>query len=100
MPDRTRKVPTTVRDLIRHLHPEMKRKVRAALTDILKEPACGKRLQRELEGYWSLRVSGYRIIYRPDKAGAEIVAIGPRRTIYEQTSRHVGSAGRKSENSG
>ena len=87
MPDRTLKVPQTVRELIRHLHPEMKRKVRAALNDILKDPACGKPLERELKGYWSLRISRYRIIYRPDKAGAVIAAIGPRKTVYEEIER-------------
>src|SRR5438876_11814683 len=87
MPDRTLKVPETVRDLIRHLHPEMKRKVRLAINDILRDPACGKPLERELKGYWSLRMGRYRIIYRPDKAGAEIAAIGPRKTIYEETER-------------
>ena len=95
MPVRTLKVPTTVRDLVRHLHPQLKRKVRAALNDILKDPNCGKPLERELKGYWSLRINQQRIIYRPDKAGAEIVAIGPRRTIYEETTRDVISRRRK-----
>ena len=89
MPERTLKVPTAVRDLIRHLHPAMKRKVRNALNDILTDPACGKPLQRELEGYWSLRIGRQRIIYRPDDAGAEIVAFGPRKTIYDEMARHV-----------
>jgi mRNA interferase RelE/StbE len=87
MPDRTLKVPNSVRQLIRHLHPELKRKVRAGMADILKDPACGKPLERELKGYWSLRIGRYRIIYRPDKRGAEIVAIGPRQTIYEENER-------------
>ncbi len=86
MSERTLKVPGGVRDLIRTLHPELKRKVRDALTDILADAACGKPLTRELEGYWSLRVGRHRIIYRPDDAGAEIVAFGPRRTIYENLS--------------
>lgn len=86
MSERTLKVPGGVRDLIRTLHPELKRKVRDALTDILSDPACGKPLKRELEGYWSLRVGRHRIIYRPDDAGAEIVAFGPRGTIYENLS--------------
>ena len=87
LPERTLKIPETVRTLIRHLHPEMKRKLRLALNDILTNPACGKPLERELKGYWSLRMGRYRIIYRPDKAGAEIVSIGPRRTIYEEMER-------------
>ena len=97
MPERTLKVPKAVRDLIRHLHPLMKRKVRDALNDILKDPDCGKPLQRELDGYWSLRIGRQRIIYRPDDAGAEIVAFGPRKTIYEEMARHVFRDARRTE---
>lgn len=89
MPVPTLKVPPQVRDLIRQLHPNLKRKVRAALADILEDPACGKPLERELKGYWSLGIGRHRIIYRPDKKGAEIVAIGPRRTIYEEAAHEL-----------
>jgi mRNA interferase RelE/StbE len=76
-----------VRDTIRQLHPELKRKVREALTEILVDPGCGKPLKRDLEGYWSLRIGRHRLIYRPDEAGAEVVAFGPRRTIYDDLTR-------------
>lgn len=89
MPAPTLKVPDQVRDLIRQLHPDLKRKVRAALSDILKDPASGKPLERELKGYWSLQIGRHRVIYRPDEKGAEIVAIGPRRTIYEDAARQI-----------
>lgn len=89
MPARTLKVPSSVRDLVRRMHPDLKRKVRAGLTDILDDPTCGKPLERELKGFWSFRIGRHRIIYRPDDAGAEIVAIGPRRTIYEETARYI-----------
>ncbi|MGB7219915.1 MAG: type II toxin-antitoxin system RelE/ParE family toxin [Vicinamibacterales bacterium] len=89
MPVRTLKTPATVRSLIRKMHPQLKRRVRAALTDILDDPACGKALKGELTGLWSLRLGRYRVIYRPDEAGVEIVAIGPRLTIYEETARHM-----------
>jgi len=89
MPARTLKTPGTVRNLIRNMHPGLKRKVRAALTDILDNPDCGKSLEGELKGLWSLRVGRHRVIYRPDESGAEIVAIGPRLTIYEETARHI-----------
>ena len=87
--ERTLKVPKNVRDLIRHLDPQMKRKVREALRDILRDPHSGKPLQRELDGYWSLRIGRHRIIYRPDDAGSEIVAVGPRKSIYEELARHA-----------
>lgn len=89
MPVPTLKVPPRLRGLIRRLHPNLKRKVRAALSDILKDPASGKPLERELKGYWSLPIGRHRIIYRPDQGGAEIVAIGPRRTVYEEVAREV-----------
>ena len=89
MPTRTLKTPATVRSLIRRMHPHVKRKVRAALTDILDDPDCGKPLEGELKGLWSLRIGRYRVVYRPDDAGAEVVAIGPRSTIYEETARHI-----------
>lgn len=89
MPPSTLKLPPQLRDLIRQLHPDLKRKVRAALTDILQDPACGKPLQEELTGYASLRVGRLRVMYRPDEAGVEIIAIGPRKTIYEDVARRI-----------
>ena len=96
MPARSLKVPASVWDLVRQLHPGLKRKVRAALADILGDPACGKPLERELKGYWSLEVGRHRIIYRPVEDGAEIVAIGPRRTIYEEAARQILRSRRRS----
>ena len=89
MPAPTLKVPDQLRDLIRQLHPDLKRKIRAALAEILEDPACGKALEDELQGYWSLRVGRNRIIYLPHKDGVEVVAIGPRQTIYEEAARKI-----------
>ena len=89
MATRTLKTTAAVRDLIRQMHPALKRKVRAALADILDNPNCGKPLKGELSGLWSLSLGRHRVIYRPDASGAEIVAIGPRRTIYEETAARV-----------
>lgn len=89
MPVSALKVPTDVRDFIRRLHPELKRKVRAALADILDDPSCGKALKEELEGYWSLRVGRSRIIYRIGDGVIEIVAVGPRGSIYEETALKI-----------
>lgn len=87
MPPSTLKIPPQLREFIRQLHPDLKRKVRAALMDILHNPAGGKLLKADLDGYLSLRVGRLRVIYRPDRDGVEIVAIGPRRTIYEDAAR-------------
>ena len=83
------KVPAEIRNLIRRLHPQLKRKVRAALADILAAPDCGKPLKEELLGYWSLPIGRTRIIYRPVEGAVEIVAIGPRQIIYEDALRQI-----------
>jgi mRNA interferase RelE/StbE len=81
------KMTDETRDLIRHLHPAIKQKVRVALTEILGEPSCGKALRGELQGLRSFRVSKFRIIYRMMAQVIEVVALGPRRSIYEETLR-------------
>ena len=61
---------------------------------IQKEPEAGKSLKEELEGLKSYRVGRFRIIYRiSTKKIIEIVAIGPRKTIYEETFRMIKKKG-------
>jgi len=83
------KVPDDVAALIRGLHPDLKRKVRAALSDIVEDPTIGKLLRDELAGLRSCRVGHFRIVYRMADTVIEIVAVGPRRTIYQETWRRV-----------
>ena len=72
-------VPRDIQELIRKMHPDLKRKVRASLKIVLSEPQSGKLLMDELSGLRSLRVSSFRIIYRiKDPERIELVAIGPR----------------------
>jgi mRNA interferase RelE/StbE len=76
--------------LIRGLHPELKRKVRSALDDILDDPSVGKALRHELAGLRSCRIGRLRIVYRIASAAVvEIVAVGPRATIYQETWKRV-----------
>jgi len=79
------RVPHGVADLIRGMHPNLKRKVRAYLDMILTDPDKGNALKGELTGLKSFRVSNFRIFYRISKKGIEFVAIGPRQKIYEET---------------
>ena len=58
------KMSDEVRDLIRHLHPDIKQKVRTALTEIIANPSCGKSLRGKLQDLRSFRVSKFRIVYR------------------------------------
>lgn len=78
-----------VATLIRGLHPELRRRVRSALGEIVDDPAVGKPLREELAGLHSFRIGRFRIIYRVTGAAIEIVAVGPRRTIYQETWRRV-----------
>lgn len=82
------KLPDEVADLIRSLHPHLKRKVRAAFRLILDDPLTGKALKEELEGLRSFRITRFGIIYRITKQKVvEIIAVGPRKTIYEETMK-------------
>jgi len=82
------RVPGELATLIRGLHPELKRKVRAGLDTIRTDPQAGKELRDDLAGPRSLRIGRFRIIYRIAPRGLiELVAIGPRRSIYEETLR-------------
>lgn len=83
------RVSDEVAALIRGLHPELKRRVRAALGEIFDDPAAGKPLREDLAGLYSFRLGRFRIIYRVTKAAIEIVAVGPRRSIYQETWRRV-----------
>jgi mRNA interferase RelE/StbE len=76
-------------ELVRALHPDIKRKIKAALQAILNDHQTGKRLRDELKGLQSFKAGKLRVIYKtaPDRGIIEIVAIGPRKTIYEETLR-------------
>jgi mRNA interferase RelE/StbE len=75
--------------LVRTLHPDLKRKIKAALQTVLIDPQSGKALKDELKGLQSFKVGKFRVIYKTatDKRIIEVVAIGPRKTIYEETLR-------------
>jgi len=85
------RVPESIADLVRGLHPQLKTGIKAALKMAIDDPYCGKPLKDELDGLRSVRVKRFRIIYRLVAAEKEIeiVAIGPRKSIYEETYRIV-----------
>jgi mRNA interferase RelE/StbE len=83
-------VPDSVLELIRGMHPHLKKKVKESLKQILVNPLAGKALKDELTGLMSFRVSRFRVIYRvSQKKHIEIIAIGPRDRIYEDTFRLI-----------
>ncbi len=76
--------------VLRTLHPEIKRKLKTAFHQIASDPYAGKALNGELDGLRSYRVSRFRIIYRlKQEKQIEIIAVGPRERIYEETYRLV-----------
>ena len=81
-------VPDEVAGVVRSLHPELKRKVKSSLQTILEQPEAGKALKDELAGLRSFRVGKFRIIYRiASRDRIDLVALGPRVRIYEETYR-------------
>ena len=76
---------------LRKLHPEIKKHIRHGLELIISEPNCGKALKDDLEGVRSFRIKRYRIIYRvvTESKQIEIIAVGPRKNIYEETFRII-----------
>ncbi|MBI2487337.1 MAG: type II toxin-antitoxin system RelE/ParE family toxin [Deltaproteobacteria bacterium] len=83
------KISNEVQELISRLHPNLKQKIRVALLEMIENPSCGKSLRRELQAMRSFRVSKFRIVYSLASNAIEIIALGPRRSIYEETLRLV-----------
>ena len=70
---------------ILRMPPALKPIVKRAIEQLAQNPHAGKRLERELAGYLSLRAKRYRVIYRVDESSrtVEIHYVGHRRDIYE-----------------
>ena len=84
------RVPDDVVDLVRGLHPLLKKRIKAALDKISHDPNCGKALKDDLEGLRSFRIKRLRIIYKIARnKQINIVAIGPRKFIYEETFKII-----------
>ena len=80
-------IPPNVAEAIRRLPPEVKRAVRSALHVISERPSAGEPLHGELRGLWKYRVRHHRIVYKLGIARTvRIVAVGERRSIYEEVA--------------
>jgi len=82
-------MPRMLRDLIRHLPPELKARVKAALRSISDDPYRVKELGDDLAGLRSYRVARSRVIYRITGSTVQIVALGPRADIYERAAAEL-----------
>lgn len=79
-------IPPHVAEVIRSLHPDLKRAIKSAIRAIAIDPECGVPLLRELDGLWKFRVRRYRIVYAIDRKSRTIrlMAVGHRTHIYEE----------------
>ena len=79
------KLSETVARALRKYHPDIKKLVKAAITQIAEKPFLAKELQEELYGFMSYRFKRYRILYRIDqqKKIVYVYQIGHRKNIYE-----------------
>ena len=87
-----------MRDLICHLPPDLKAKVKAALRSISDDPPYrAKELRDELAGLRSYRVARSRVIYRIVGFIVQIVALGPRADVYGRAAAELSKTLRKSK---
>jgi len=84
-------IPPHVAGVIRSLHPDLKRSIKAAVRAIANNPECGEPLQRELEGLRKYRVRRFRIVYAIDRKSRMIrlMAVGHRRDVYEELTARL-----------
>ena len=82
-------IPPHVAEVIRSLHPDLKRSVKAAIRAIAVNPSRGEPLKAELEGLLKYRVRRFRIVYQIDGRSRtiRIMAVGHRQHIYEELAR-------------
>ena len=83
------RLPEDLASLIRGMHPGLKKKVRACLEIVLSDATSGKALRGDLAGLRSFKIGRLRVVYKCSKTEVQVVAIGPRSLIYEETSRLV-----------
>lgn len=82
------RLPDYLVQLIRGLHPDIKGRILWSLRTLVNDPYSGKRLKDEMEELRSFKVKRLRIIYRlVMQEEIQIVTIGPKEQIYEETYR-------------
>ena len=84
-------IPPHVAEVLRHLSPDIKRPVKAALRAIGADPSIGAPLERELKGLWRFRVRRFRIVYAVDRRrrAVRVIAVAHRRHIYDDLTKIV-----------
>jgi len=76
----------TAAKAIKKLDPAVRSRVRGAIDALREDPHRGKSLQLTLKGLYSWRTGDWRIIYRINGTGIEIlvITVGHRRDVYER----------------
>jgi mRNA interferase RelE/StbE len=77
------------------IHPDVKKLIKDALKELMKNPYLGKDLQEELAGFQSYRLKRYRIIYKTNMQSKTIMVyfVGHRRNVYELFTEMVAQSG-------
>jgi len=86
-----------VREIIIHLPPSLKHKVKTALHSLAENPYQAKALKDDLTGLRSYRLARSRIILQIKGSTVEIVAFGPRKDIYQRVATELRRALRSPE---
>lgn len=75
----------TSREQIKSLHPQIKPIVKTHIQKLKENPYMGKALEKELSGYYTLRMGKFRVIYKIDHQThiVQIHSVGHRKDIYE-----------------
>lgn len=84
-------IPPHVAEVIRSLHPDLKRSIKSAVRAIAGDPECGEPLLRELDGLWKFRVRRFRIVYAISRETRTIrlMAVGHRQAVYEELTAQL-----------
>jgi mRNA-degrading endonuclease RelE of RelBE toxin-antitoxin system len=72
--------------LLKNIHPESKKLIKAALIELRQNPFLGDDLQEELSEFKSYKSKRYRILYNlnEDENTIQVYYIGHRRDVYDQ----------------
>lgn len=84
-------IPPYIAEVIRSLHPDLKRSIKSAVRAIAADPESGEPLKRELDGLRKYRVRRFRIVYDVDQKSRVIrlMAVGHRQHVYEELTEQL-----------
>jgi mRNA interferase RelE/StbE len=90
-------IPPHGAEVIRSLHPDLKRSIKSAVRAIAADPECGTPLKRELDGLRKYRVRRFRIVYAVDQKTRiiRLMAVGHRRHVHEELTERLRRTGRE-----